>query len=253
MVLSPGATAAALRGAVGFLTRVPVGQREQDWERFREHPVAIVVTGYLVGLLVLPVLLLPLPTETAATAYVGWLYVVTGINHVDGLADLGDALVVHGDADRRRAIMQDTTAGVGALLVVSVAVIGLGLGGFSVASAAGGAVGLLIAAEVGAKLGMAAVICVGSAAFEGLGSQLADRATPRALLGPILVAVPAALATWPRPAAAVAVLAGLLVATAMIGWGRRNLGGINGDVMGATNEIARVVGLHAGVVAWMHF
>jgi adenosylcobinamide-GDP ribazoletransferase len=28
------------------------------------------------------------------------------------------------------------------------------------------------------------------------------------------------------------------------------LGGISGDVLGAANELGRVVGVHAGVVAW---
>ena len=31
------------------------------------------------------------------------------------------------------------------------------------------------------------------------------------------------------------------------------LGGVNGDVFGAVNELARIVALHAGVVAWTRF
>ena len=48
---------------------------------------------------------------------------------------------------------------------------------------------------------------------------------------------------------------GVLVATTVIAgltlrWAQTNLGGVSGDVLGATNELARVAGLHAGVVAW---
>jgi adenosylcobinamide-GDP ribazoletransferase len=250
MVLSRGPTVAAIRGAIGFLTRVPIGHGEQDWDRFRERPGAMIIPGYLLGVALVPALLLPLPAATGAIVFVVWLYVLAGINHVDGLADLGDAFVVHGDPERRRAVMQDTTAGVGAILAVSVAVIGLVLGGSRLAAAPFAAVGVILAAEVGAKLSMAAVVCFGSAAFDGLGAQLTEHAGPRSFRWPAVMTVPAVFATWPNPAAAVAILAAVLVAPLTVGWGRRNLGGVNGDIMGATNEIARIVAIHAGVVAW---
>jgi len=39
----------------------------------------------------------------------------------------------------------------------------------------------------------------------------------------------------------------------MLTWGYRALGGVNGDVIGATNELARAVGLHLGVAVWIVF
>lgn len=253
MVLNGRGTLAAIRGATGFLTRFPVGHREHDWKRFSERPVTMIVPGYLLGAALLPVLLLPVPPATTALVFVGWLYVLTGINHVDGLADLGDALVVHGDPDRRRAVMQDTTTGVGAILVLSLAVAGLVIGGLELADAPFAAVGVILAAEVSAKLSMAAVVCFGSAAFDGLGAQLTHHARPASFLWPVVVAAPAGLVTWPHPAAGITVVAGLLVAPLMLLWGRRNLDGVNGDIMGATNEVARVVAIHAGVLAWTRF
>ncbi|MFB6361614.1 MAG: adenosylcobinamide-GDP ribazoletransferase [Halobacteriales archaeon] len=250
MVLRVRPRVAALRGAIAFLTRIPVGHGEQDWERFRERPGTMLLAGYLLGVALVPALLLPLPAATAAIVFAVWLYVLAGINHVDGLADLGDALVVHGDPDHRRTVMQDTTAGVGAVLVISLAVVGLVLGGFRLAAAPIAAVGVILAAEVGAKLSMATVVCFGSAAFDGLGAQLTERAGHRSFLWPAVLALPAGVATWPNPAAAVAILAAVLVAALMLAWGRRNLGGVNGDIMGATNEIARVVAIHAGVLVW---
>lgn len=244
---------AALRGAVGFLTRLPVGHDERDWAAFREHPVTFPLSGYLIGGVILPAILLPVPAATAAVVFVAWVYVVTGINHVDGLADLGDAVVVHGDADRRRAVMTDTTAGVGAVLAVALVVAGLALGGFSIASATVKAAGIVVAAEVGAKLGMAVVVCLGSAGHEGLGSQLTERANPWSVAFPALVALPVVAVTWPHPAAGVALIAAVVVALAVLAWANARLGGVSGDVIGATNEIIRVVALHAGVVAWMHF
>lgn len=244
---------AALRGALGFLSQVPVGRADGDWAAFRSRPVAFPLTGYVIGALLLPTVLLPLPAATVGVVFVAWVYVLTGINHIDGIADLGDALVVHGDADRRQAVMADTTAGVGAVLAVVLVVTSLALGGFALASTSIRAVGLVVAAEVAAKLGMAAVVCLGSASHEGWGSQLTERTTPRSLFLPVAVALPVIGATWPHPAAGVALFAGVFAALAVLGWARTRLDGVSGDVMGAANEVARVVALHAGVVAWMRF
>lgn len=244
---------AALRGALGFLSRIPVGRTDGDWAAFQSRPVAFPLAGYLIGALLVPAVILPLPAATVGVVFVAWLYVLCGINHVDGLADLGDALVVHGDADRRRAVMADTTTGVGAVLAVALVVAGLALGGVALASTPVRAVGLVVAAEVTAKLGMAAVVCLGAASHEGWGSQLTERATPRSLVLPVVVALPVAGATWPHPAAGVALLAGLAAALGVFGWARVRLDGVSGDVMGAANEVARVVAIHAGVVVWTRF
>ena len=268
---APGGVArpvAAFRGAVGFLTRLPVGGREADWAAFRATPVAFPLVGYLLGaLLSLPFVLLPtaaIPAPAVAATFLAWVYALTGINHVDGLADLGDAAVVHGGRERRLEVLKDTTVGVGALLAVVLVAAGLALAGLSLARLALvdavpgqsavalplGAVGIVVAAEVGAKLGMAALAGLGTAATDGLGAQLAERAGPAALALPAAVAVPAVAIAWPSPAGAAALLVPVLVALGLWRWARANLGGINGDVMGAANELGRVAGLHAGVIAW---
>lgn len=249
MVLTLG----GLRGAVGFLTRLPVGSEPGDWAAFRREPVAFPLVGYLVGGLLVPVLVLPAPALTVAAVFVVWVYVVTGINHVDGVADLGDAMVVHGPPADRRAVMTDTTAGVGAVLAVALVVAGLALGAIPLAAGAVGAVGVVVAAEVGAKLGMVAVVGLGSPTHDGLGADVAEPTRARHLVLAALVALPAGLATWPHPAAAVALAGALGAALVVLVWARARLGGVSGDVAGAANEVARVVAIHAGVVAWTRF
>ncbi|OYR41115.1 hypothetical protein DJ82_06300 [Halorubrum sp. Ib24] len=57
----------------------------------------------------------------------------------------------------------------------------------------------------------------------------------------------------PRSSGVAALLAALATAALLRRWSRRRLGGVSGDVLGATNELARVAALHAGVIAWTRF
>jgi adenosylcobinamide-GDP ribazoletransferase len=264
----------AIRGALGFLTRLPVSHDGRAWVAFQGTPLAFPVAGYVVGALAaLPLLAaaaVGAPAPVAAAATLGTLYLVTGINHLDGLADCGDAAAVH-SVEARREVLKDTTTGVGALAAVGIGLAGTTLGLLAVAdlgldgrgSFAGPllregalvpplrAAGLVIAAEVGAKLGMAAVACFGTAITDGFGAAFTGRTTPVLLIGPVVVALPAALLTGISPAAPVALLSAFVTALVVIRWARARLGGVNGDVFGAANELGRLVALHAGAVAWM--
>lgn len=244
---------AALRGAIGFLTRIPIPQRPADWEAFTRTPATFPVVGALVGgLASIPLLATgTIGAPVVAFWYLLAIYLLTGVNHLDGVADLGDAAVVHGDADRKRAVLKDTTAGVGAVFAVSVVVAGVALGGLGLAgTTALTAVGIAVAAEVGGKTGMAAIACFSEPSHEGLGSQLIDGAGSRAFALVAAVALPATVLTWPHPSAAVALTAGITGAVIPWWWANRHLGGCTGDVFGAANEIGRVFGVHAGVIVW---
>jgi adenosylcobinamide-GDP ribazoletransferase len=240
----------ALRGAVGFLTRIPAGHDQRAFEAFCARVGIVPVVGYLVGALAGIALLVPAPAPTVALLYVIGVLAVTGINHADGLADLGDAAVVHGDAQRRREVMRDTTVGVGAVVTVAVGLVGLALGALGLTSLpVRTAVAIAIASDVGAKVGMVTLAVTGRFSHEGLGARLLGAGAGQLVLA-VVLAVPAAVLTWPAPAGAAAVLAGPAVALALRQWAHSTLDGVGGDVFGATNELARVVGLHAGVVVW---
>jgi adenosylcobinamide-GDP ribazoletransferase len=242
----------AVRGALGFLTRLPVGGDEAGWNAFRRTPAAFVVAGYVVGVLVALPFLLPVPVSTGVALYLVTLYLVTGVTHVDGLADCGDAAAAHGRDDRRDALA-DPRIGVGGLLTVGLALLALAFGALGVAGAGPRvAVRLVVAAEVGAKVGMAALVALGSPGHEGLGSAVVGEADPAALLPVVVAAVPVALLapTGAAPALAVTLLAGPVVALLVGRWATPYLGGVTGDVLGAANELGRVVALHAGVIAW---
>lgn len=265
----------AVRGAVAFLTRLPVGTGEDDWDAFRTTPVAFPLVGYLVGLLAAtpflvptvlspvtflpfaPSTLQPLPRNVAVAGYLLALYAVTGITHADGLADVGDAVAVHGDADRRHSALKDSQTGVGGTLAVVLVVVALLLGALGLPADGWGAlpaVRLVVAAEVAAKTAMALLVCLGRAPHEGLGSQLVDAVDGRWVVPVATLSIPVVVVPGPAaPAALATVLAAPVVALGVGRWATRTLGGVSGDVLGTANELARLVGLHAGVVAWTFF
>ncbi len=247
----------AVRGAVGFLSRVPVGHSEAGWEAFRRTPAAVPVVGYLLGGAVAAAVLVPgalvgAPAPAVALGLVVAVYGLTGVTHVDGVADLGDAAAVHGSPADRRAVLKDTTVGTGGVLAVAVVVAGLALAGLALADLPlRVAAAVVVASEVGAKAALATLVCVGDAPHEGLGSALTTESAPRDALGVAAVAAPAAVLAWPAVAVGAAALAAAAVVAALVfRWATRRVGGVNGDVLGATNELARVAALHAGVVAW---
>ncbi len=246
----------AVRGALGFLTRLPVGTEEEAWTAFRRTPAAFVLAAYPIGALIaLPVgvgaWLIPEIEGTVAALLLVGVIGLTGVNHADGIADLGDAAVVHGGPEQRRAVMKDTTVGVGAVLALTSTLVGLALAGLALAGCPPLiAVGVVVAGEVGTKLGMAAIACLGTAAHEGLGSAFTAETDPRGLLAPAAAALFALGATGWSPAAPAAVLVGLSTGVVVMVWARRALGGVSGDVFGGANELGRVLALHAGVIAW---
>ena len=243
----------AVRGALAFLTRLPVGGGEEAWDAFRATPAAFVIAGYVIGSLAALPVLLPVPIPTAVAVYLATLYLVTGVTHVDGLADCGDAAAVHGTADDRRAVLKDSQTGVGGVLVVGLALLGLAFGALGVAGAGPRvAVRLVLAAEVSAKVGMATLAALGTPGHEGLGSAVVDEANGAALVPVVAAAVPAALLapSGSAPALVVTLLVGPAVALLVGRWATTHLGGVTGDALGAANELGRAVALHAGVIAW---
>jgi adenosylcobinamide-GDP ribazoletransferase len=252
----------ALRGAVGFLTRLPVGGGEAAWDAFQATPATFPLVGALVGLLAGVPLLVPAPLATPAALYLLTLYLLTGPTHADGLADLADAASVHGDAETRRAVARDSQTGVGGTLAVALVLVALGLGALSLVGTGGGGLGgltgaattlsLVVASEVGAKTGMATLVCRGDPSHDGLGSQFVDEAGPGSLLPVALAALPVVVLApaLARPAVVAALLAAVVVALLVGRFATRRLGGVSGDVLGAANELGRVVAVHAGVVVW---
>jgi adenosylcobinamide-GDP ribazoletransferase len=199
--------------------------------------------GWAIGLV--------LPSLVAGALALGLLLLLTGLHHTDGLLDFGDAVMYHGTAERKIEIMHDQLTGAGAIglgmMTYIVTAFAFGeldksvmIGGYSVPLI----IPALVVAELSAKLSMVVGAWAGKAVHEGMSStflsamhgKFGDARFVAALFLSFLVAVPLLWVTG-----FVTVLAAVLTGLVMVAVAHRHFNGVTGDVLGATNELTRMV------------
>lgn len=185
------------------------------------------------------------PAGLAAVLVVVADLALTGMLHMDGVADAADGLLPHASTERRLEIM--STPDVGAFGAVAVGAMLL-LRVFAFASMAV-SVPLVVALWCSSRALVASVPAVVPYARQ---AGIATALLPGAPVWPVLAVVPAlALAAGADGAAgAVAVVAATLAGVAVIALARRRLGGFTGDVLGATIVVAETVGLVVAAAKW---
>jgi adenosylcobinamide-GDP ribazoletransferase len=172
-----------------------------------------------------------------AVMTLAFLLVLTGLQHFDGLVDLGNALGLGNLRERRAAAHAWTVSYKGALLAIFVEALAV-LGLFFVSEWV--AFGAVIAAEVVAKLGMVTIVLLGKPTHTGLGSIFLEVAKRKrnvvAYLLAVLIVVPllGLMGIW-------VFLLGVLLGAFMERVGKTVFGGVSGDMIGATNELVRAV------------
>lgn len=229
----------AVRGPVALLTAIPVagpttGVASPAYALF---PVVGLLIG---GCLVLADVALRelLPAEPAAAAVVVALVVLTGGLHLDGLADSADGLFGGRDPARRLAIMDDPRNGAFALIAISCVLLLkwtalLSLDEWPRIAA------LLLAPALARWAVVAQLRLFTPARPSGMAFAARSGLSPRDLALATAVALAAALGVlW--PGGATLVPAALLVALAFGWYATIRLGGITGDICGATIEITEV-------------
>lgn len=169
----------------------------------------------------------------------------TGFHHADGLADLGDALMAHGDRARRLEVLKDRSMGMGAagaLLLTCLISWAALLQIFSLTGASIAVLWVLIAAEAAARLSLLLVAVASSPSHPGSGSAFMAAVRGWRGLAAIIAAI-AVLAALAAPLGlALPLLAGagaVAVSLQLVVISRKVFGGANGDVLGAAVELGR--------------
>ncbi len=237
-----------MREAMAFLT--VLGRAAAPSPRaWRWFPVVGAVVGALVGVVwwATGEVLFALP---AAVCAVGADLALTGMLHVDGLADASDGLLPHADRPRRLDIMRRPDVGAYGVAVVTVVLLAR-VAGFATRPASI----VLVAALWCAARTVVAVTPAWTpyARTGGLASALlGDGAATRAGWLPALALPAAAALAWLAIGieGAVAVLAVVLGAVGVLLLARRRIGGFTGDVLGAAIVVGETIGLLVAGARW---
>ena len=225
------------RAAVGLLTRVPSRPGPETEKAIPWLPIVGALLGAATA--VLYVLLRdPVTPLAAAAVAVGVGALITGGFHEDGLADTADAFGADVDRERRLEILKDPHHGTFGVLALAFTIV------TRIAAVAAldrwGAIAALPAAHALSRAAPAVQLWLLPAATEtGLGATYSAPVGRRAALTAAAVGVTsvvALLGTWSLPAVAVAILA----AGAMSRLSLRKIGGITGDVLGATQQLIEI-------------
>jgi adenosylcobinamide-GDP ribazoletransferase len=195
-----------------------------------------------------------LPSLVVGALALGFLLLITGLHHTDGLLDFGDGAMAHGSPERKIEIMHDQLTGAGGL---SLGIMTLLTTAFAIAELdAGIIIQGLVVAEVSAKLSMVVGTWAGKAVHQGMSSPFLEamhgkKGTAR-LIAALAISFGIAIPLlW--LAGVVVVLAAIITSLVMVGISHRHFKGVTGDVLGATNELARMVSLITllAVIIWV--
>jgi adenosylcobinamide-GDP ribazoletransferase len=220
------------------MTSFPTARAETRVED--ASPALFPLVGLALGasLLALDLLLRELlPAWTASVLVVLALTVLTGAMHLDGLADSADGLFGGRDATSRLAIMDDPRNGAFGFVAVSADLL---LKSAALASLSGWLrSGTLLLFPFIARTAVIWLIASFPPARQaGMASQT-GRTSFFAATAATVVALIVATAMF-SPAGGLVVLGALAVAAAVGLYATRRLGGVTGDVLGASIEVAEV-------------
>jgi len=194
-----------------------------------------------------------LPSLVVGALVLGVLLLITGLHHTDGLLDFGDGIMAHGTPERKIEVMHDHLTGAGGLCL---GILTLLITALSIAELDSNLIvqGIVVI-EVSAKLSMVVGAWAGKAAHQGMASSFLEsmhgyKGIVRLVIALAIsfgIAIPFLWLTG-----VITVLSAILTSLVIVGISHRHFKGVTGDVLGATNELARMVSLIAllAVTGW---
>ncbi len=238
-----------IKAGIGFFTTIPVGIDVNGMQKLSLNAYVFPMVGAIIGLLVgcMGIVLSHLSSYCLFSALlIAVLYMVTGLNHLDGLVDFGDALLMHNSVEEKIRVMRDPSVGVGGIVFCIMSILIL----FSALAALKPNIFFaILAAEICAKQSMVTAAMFGSSIHKGLGSIFINNVIMRDFLIGLIFSI---ITCWLTLGVGgiTALFAALSSTLIIVRIASRNFGGMSGDSLGATNEIGRMVALIVEGAAW---
>ena len=202
----------------------------------------------VIGFLSSNILHLP-PLITAAIVYSFAIW-FTGFHHLDGLMDMGDGLMVHGDHNKKIEVMRDMSIGTGGIsLFFIIAIIT-----FSTISAIPSSLIFLVLliSEIAAKMSLLTCATFSKSLDNGTGRFFIDSMNiPLLILSLILTSAIGFFAI--NITGILGIIGGLIGGAIVAIIASKHFRHITGDVLGASNEIGRAVSLIVMITYLLNF
>ena len=176
---------------------------------------------------------------TAAVVY-AFLMLITGYNHLDGVMDMADGVMVHGEPEKKIRIMKDPSVGAGGVATLFLVAILTVAGLYNILDY-NFLYGIIIC-EMAAKTSLLTTALLSKPLTPGIGSYFINETNiANYCMSTIIVGIIAGLLAGTVGMLGVvgAVVAGIIIALIA----RRNFVLANGDVLGMSNEVGRLFSL----------
>jgi len=234
----------SLRAALSFFSTLPAGKGYEDYDVLRRNLHVIPLAGAVIGVLIASITALisffaPKLTFLGVIVYLAF----EGINHVDGLADVGDALFA--PRHRRKDVLKDVRVGAGGVVFVVVYLLLLFQAFRSLNLA--DMISAVVLSQTSAKFSMLFLITTSKPLWEGMASSIMEFADTRHLIGGFLflLAIYASFAALSGNLLVIAAhfFLSLLAIFLIRAAAHRIFGGVSGDIFGASNCIVFALGM----------
>lgn len=176
---------------------------------------------------------------TAVIIY-AFLMIITGYNHLDGVMDMADGVMVHGEPERKIRVMKDSSVGAGGVATLFL-VASLTIGGIYNILDYNFIMGIVIC-EMTAKTSLLTTALLSKPLTPGIGSYFINETTPANYFAStfIIACIAYLIGGYVGLAGVIgAMISGLMIATIA----KRNFILANGDVLGMSNEVGRLMSL----------
>lgn len=212
------------------------------------------IIGGLIGIFVgtmgfITLNVLHLPSMVSAALVYSFAIWFTGFHHLDGLIDMGDGLMVHGDYKKKIDVMRDMMVGTGGIsLFFIIAIIT-----FSAINAIPAVLifWVLLISEIAAKMSLLSCATFSTPLSNGTGQYFINAMTiPLLAVSMIITGIIGFFALNIVGALAIigAIIGGYVVAEIA----KKHFKYATGDVLGASNEIGRAVSLIVIIISLMY-
>lgn len=185
-----------------------------------------------------------------ATIVYAFLMLITGYNHLDGVMDMADGVMVHGEPEKKIMVMKDSSVGAGAMATLFI-VASLTVAGIHNILDYHFILGIIIC-EMASKTSLLTTALLSKPLTPGIGSYFINETNPaNYFASTFIVAVIAYLLGGYVGICGVvgAMVSGIIIALIA----KRNFVLANGDVLGMSNEVGRFLSLLFMAIALFFF